>query len=281
MIKFQDVHISYGNATVIRGLTFEVKRGEIFGIIGPNGAGKTTILRALTGIIIPDRGKITIDGRNISLLKPHERKLAFLFETARGGSFLRLTPEEDLEFYAALYNVNVSREKIEETLKLVGLYQERKKRLYKFSRGMWQKLYLARVILPDFPVIVLDEPWLGLDVISQRETVEILKKFKEMGKTIVLTAHEMPLLERSCSRVMLIKNGRKVMEGEPSQLFKRIGWKYKIKIKGKKREKIIYVKDLKDAITRIREDEIYEAEIEPVSLEDLYLKLMGGKGEVP
>ncbi len=281
MITFQDVHISYGDAAVIRGLTFEVKRGEIFGIIGPNGAGKTTILRALTGIIMPDRGKIIIDGRDISLLKPHERKIAFLFETARGGSFLRLTSEEDLEFYAALYNVNVSREKIEETLKLVGLYQERKKKLYKFSRGMWQKLYLAGVILPDFPVIVLDEPWLGLDVISQRETVEILKKFREMGKTIVLTAHEMPLIERSCTRVMLLKNGMKVMEDETSQLFNRIGWKYKIKIKGDKGEKLIFVKDFKDAITRIKENEIYEVEIESVSLEDIYLKLMGENGEVP
>lgn len=275
MIEFQDVHIAYGDAEVIKGLSFEVKQGEIFGIIGPNGAGKTTILRALAGIIVPDKGRIIINGKDVKELKAEERKIAMLFETAAGGSFLRLTPEEDLEFYAALYNVSVSEERIRETLKIVGLYEERKKHLYKFSRGMWQKLYLARVILPDYPVIVLDEPWLGLDVVSQQETVETLKKFREMGKTIVLTAHEMPLIERACTRIMLIKGGKKIIEGEPSKLFEAMDWEYKIVIKGQKKENTIYVKDLKEAVSAIKENELYEAEIEHVSLEDIYLKLLG------
>jgi len=285
MIIFKDVHIFYGKNHVIKGVSFEVGNGEIFGIIGHNGAGKTTLLRAMTGIITPDKGEVLINGIN-----PFERKpqIAILFETTKGQSFLRLTPVEDLEFYSALYGVDVDKERIHEILEIVGLYDAKDKKLYTFSRGMWQRQFLARVLLPDFPIIVLDEPWLGLDVSAQKETVKLLKKLKKMGKTIVLTAHEMPLIERVCDRIMLINKGKKVIEGSVKELLDKLEWKYEVSIVGDieglgsiKRVRrdgklIFYVKDLKGFLQRLDFSRIDEIDIKPISLEEAYLKLMGG-----
>ncbi len=282
MIAFEDVHISYGKNEVIKGISFEVNEGEIFGIIGHNGAGKTTLLRAMVGIIAPDEGKILVDGINPLKEKP---KVAMLFETTKGQSFLRLTPVEDLEFYSALYGVEVDKERIYEILKIVGLYSAKDEKLYTFSRGMWQRQFLARVLLPDFPIIVLDEPWLGLDVSAQRETVELLKKLKKMGKTIVLTAHEMPLIERVCDRIMLINKGKKVIEGSVKELLDRLKWTYEVFIVGdveslnpiKRDGKLIfYVKDLKEFLQKLNFSKIDEIDVKPISLEEAYLKLMGG-----
>lgn len=282
MIVFKDVHISYGKNHVIKGVSFRVNRGEIFGIIGPNGAGKTTLLRAMVGIIVPDKGEIVVNGINPVKRKP---KIAILFETTKGQSFLRLTPVEDLEFYSALYGVDVDRDRIYEILKIVGLYNARNKKLYMFSRGMWQRQFLARVLLPDFPIIVLDEPWLGLDVSAQRETVELLKKLREMGKTIVLTAHEMPLIERVCDRVMFLNNGKKVAEGNVEELLEQMEWRYKVSIVGDVAntsaakmidEKLIYhVKDLKGFLQNLEFSKIYEIDIRPTSLEEAFLTLLG------
>lgn len=285
MITFEDVYISYGKNEVIKGISFEVNENEIFGIIGHNGAGKTTLLRAMVGIIAPDEGKILVDGINPLKEKP---KVAMLFETTKGQSFLRLTPVEDLEFYSALYGVEVDKERIHEILKIVGLYSAKDEKLYTFSRGMWQRQFLARVLLPDFPIIVLDEPWLGLDVSAQRETVELLKKLKKMGKTIVLTAHEMPLIERVCDRIMLINKGKKVIEGSVKELLDRLEWKYEVSIVGdveslnpiKRDGKLIfYVKDLKEFLQKLNFSKIDEIDVKPISLEEAYLKLLGDKND--
>jgi len=278
MISFKDVHIRYGNEVVIRGISFEVRDKEIYGIIGPNGSGKTTLLRAMLGIITPDKGEISVNGINVNKCKP---KIATVFETSVGRNFLRLTTKEDLRFYSALYDVDVDDGKLEEILELVGL--DPNKKLYTLSRGMWQRLYIARVLIPDFPIVVLDEPWLGLDVFMQEETIKILKK---MEKTVILTAHEMPLVERACDRVMIINNGKKIVEGAVNDLLTKIDWRYKIEIMGEvsrfdgvKMEKkgdlkICYVKDLKSFLEKIRISDIYKIDVSPVSLEEAYLYLV-------
>jgi len=285
MIIFENVHIYYGQNHVIKGVSFTINDNEIFGIIGHNGAGKTTLLRAMVGIIAPDRGRILVNGVDPTKEKP---KVAMLFETTKGQSFLRLTPVEDLEFYSALYGVDADRERIYEILKTVGLYGAKDKKLYTFSRGMWQRQFLARVLLPDFPVIVLDEPWLGLDVSAQRETVELLKKLKRMGKTIILTAHEMPLIERVCDRIMLINKGKKVTEGSVRELLDRLEWKYEVSIVGdvedlepvrRDGKLVFYVRDLREFLQRLDFSRIAQIDVQPISLEEAYLKLLGDEND--
>ncbi|KYK35440.1 MAG: ABC transporter ATP-binding protein [Theionarchaea archaeon] len=287
MITAKNISISYGKHEVIRNLSFNVEKSEIYGIIGPNGAGKTTILRALTGIILPDQGVMSVDGKNVVVHKP---KIAVLFEVAMSRTFLRITAEEDLMFYSVLYDVEVDRERIKEILRVVGLHGINKY-VYKFSRGMWQRLYFARVLLPDFPVVVLDEPWLGLDVAAQRETIALLKKMKEMQKTIILTAHEMPLIERICDRVMVLDKGKNVVEGDVEELLDRLEWRYEVKIsgdnlknltnkfkyRGKGRYHYFYVKNLREFIESIDVSTIYEIDVKPLSLEEVYISLLTKK----
>lgn len=285
MISVQNISLSYGTNKVIEDLSFDVKKGEIYGIIGPNGAGKTTILRTLSGIILPDKGEIWVDGKNIVEHKP---KIAVLFENPMTTDFLRITAEEDLMFYSVMYDIEVDERKIADVLETVGLYHV-KKYVYTYSRGMWQRLYFARVLLPDFPVVVLDEPWLGLDVTAQRETVELLKRMKEMGKTIILTAHEMPLIERVCDRVMVLDDGKRIVEGNVEELLSRLEWKYEVRISGKCFEKLekfkntkkngyyyFYVVNLREFIELIDPSAIYEIDVKPLSLEEVYVSLLTG-----
>jgi len=281
MISFKDVDISYGKNIVIRGMSFNVDEGEVYGIIGPNGSGKTTLLRAMLGIINADRGQVLINGLDPIKTKP---KIASVFETSLGTELLRLTPKEDLKFYASLYDVDITNERIHEILKLVDLHPDG--RLYTFSRGMWQKLYIARALIPDFPLIVLDEPWLGLDVTMQRKTVEI---FRDLRKTIVLAAHEMPLVERVCSRILIINNGKKVVEGTVDELLNRIEWRYEVKVSGKANEvdgvkpkkrdnlNVYYVKDLKKFLEKLDVSKLDKIDVTPISLEEAYLYLLNEK----
>ncbi len=284
MISVRNISISYGTHKVIEDLSFNVKKGEIYGIIGPNGAGKTTILRALSGVILPDSGEIYIDGKNIVKYKP---RIAVLFETSMTKDFLRITAEEDLMFYSVLYDVDIDKKRIGDILKTVGL-DGITKYIFTYSRGMWQRLYFARVLLPDFPIIVLDEPWLGLDVAAQRETIELLKKMKEMRKTIILTAHEMPLIERICDRIMILDKGKNVVEGNVETLLSSLEWRYEIRLLGDNLENLVenykcikkkgyyhfYVKNLREFIESMDIASIYEIDVKPLSLEETYIELL-------
>jgi len=283
MINICNVSISYGAHKVIKDLSFEVRKGEIYGIIGPNGAGKTTMLRALSGIIHPDIGEISVDGQEVT---KHRPKIAVLFENPMTADFLRLTAREDLMFYSVMYDIDMDAEKISNILKTVGL-EHINKYVYTFSRGMWQRLYFARVLLPDFPVVILDEPWLGLDVAAQRETVDLLKEMKKMGRTIILTAHEMPLIERVCDRVMVLNNGSKIVEGDVEELLGKLEWRYEVKLSGEYSEKLekyeyvqkdgynyFYVTSLKDFIELMDISTVYEIDVKPLSLEEAYISLL-------
>jgi len=289
MISVRNISIGYGSHKVIGDLSFNVRKGEIYGIIGPNGAGKTTILRALSGVILPDNGEIYMDGKNVVEYKP---KIAVLFETSMTKDFLRISAEEDLMFYSVLYDVDVDKKRIGDILKTVGL-DGITKYIFTYSRGMWQRLYFARVLLPDFPIVVLDEPWLGLDVAAQRETIELLKKMKEMGKTIILTAHEMPLIERICDRVMILDRGKNVIEGKVETLLSRVEWRYEIKLLGDNLENLVenykyiekegyhhfYVKNLREFIESIDIMNIYDIDVKPLSLEEAYIELLAENKE--
>lgn len=283
MISVEKISINYGRNNVVKDLSFHVRKGEIYGIIGPNGAGKTTILRALSGIILPDKGQIVVNGRNVVDEKP---KIAVLFENPLTADYLRITAEEDLMFYSVMYDIEMDKKRIREILNIVGL-DTVDKYVYTYSRGMWQRLYFARVLLPDFPAVILDEPWLGLDVAAQRETVGLLKKMKELGKTIILTAHEMPLIERVCDRVMVLGDGKNIMEGHVEELLNKLEWKYEVKLSGDHIRRLenykyirkdgyyyFYVKNLKEFIGLIDMTHIYEIDVKPLSLEEVYISLL-------
>jgi ABC-2 type transport system ATP-binding protein len=197
---------------ILKGISFSVKEGEIFGYLGPNGAGKTTTIKCLLGLIFPDAGTIEIFGQ------PHlsaraRQVLGFLPENPYFYDYL--TAREFLAFYADLFGLgrDVKEERIGRLLKLVGLERAADLRLRKFSRGMLQRIGLAQALINDPKLVILDEPLGGLDPLGRKEIRDIIVRFKQEGKTVFFTSHILQDIEMICDHVAIIVGGRVVKQG--------------------------------------------------------------------
>ena len=197
---------------VLKGITFSVREGEIFGYLGPNGAGKTTTIKCLLSLIRPDAGTIDIFGR--SSLSPRSREaLGFLPENPYFYDYL--TAREFLAFTADLFGL-ARRDKAERTarlLKLVGLERAADLPLRKYSRGLLQRAGLAQALINDPKLVILDEPLGGMDPLGRKEIRDIIVRFRDEGKTVFFTSHILQDIEIICDRVAIIVGGRIVREG--------------------------------------------------------------------
>ena len=197
---------------VLKGITFSVREGEIFGYLGPNGAGKTTTIKCLLGLIRPDAGTVDIFGR--SSLSPRSREaLGFLPENPYFYDYL--TAREFLAFTADLFGLarRDKAERIARLLKLVGLERAAGLPLRKYSRGMLQRAGLAQALINDPKLVILDEPLGGMDPLGRKEIRDIIVRFKDEGKTVFFTSHILQDIEMICDRVAIIVGGRIVREG--------------------------------------------------------------------
>ena len=207
-------------------LNFEIKKGELFGLLGPNGAGKTTLVKMLCTLLPPDSGTALINGYDIIKEQMKvKRSLGTLFSVGERGFFWRLNGYRNLEFFAAIYNVprQKRRERILEVLKLVDLENNSFQLFQRYSGGMKRKLALARTLLPDPPIILLDEPTTGLDAISSRSIREFVKKtVKETGKTVLYTTHYIEEAAQICDKIAIMKQGKIVACDTPNALKDKI-----------------------------------------------------------
>ena len=197
---------------ILKGITFAVREGEIFGYLGPNGAGKTTTIKCLLGLIRPDAGTIEILGR--SHLSPRSREpLGFLPENPYFYDYL--TAREFLSFTADLFGIGrpEKRERIAKLLALVGLERAADLPLRKYSRGMLQRAGLAQALINEPKLVILDEPLGGMDPIGRKEIRDIIVRFKDQGRTVFFTSHILQDIEMICDRVAIIVGGRIVKEG--------------------------------------------------------------------
>ena len=197
---------------ILKGITFAVREGEIFGYLGPNGAGKTTTIKCLLGLIRPDAGTIEILGR--SHLSPRSREpLGFLPENPYFYDYL--TAREFLSFTADLFGIGrpEKNERIAKLLALVGLERAADLPLRKFSRGMLQRAGLAQALINEPKLVILDEPLGGMDPIGRKEIRDIIVRFKDQGRTVFFTSHILQDIEMICDRVAIIVGGRIVKEG--------------------------------------------------------------------
>ncbi len=197
---------------ILKGITFSVREGEIFGYLGPNGAGKTTTIKCLLDLIHPDAGTIEIFGRPHS--SPRSRQtLGFLPENPYFYDYLTAT--EFLAFTADLFGLDrvEKEERIARLLKLVGLERAAGLPLRKFSRGMLQRAGLAQALINDPKLVILDEPLGGMDPVGRKEIRDIIVRFKDEGKTVFFTSHILQDIEMICDRVAIIVAGRIVKEG--------------------------------------------------------------------
>ena len=190
----------------VRDVSFTVAKGEIFGLLGPNGAGKTTTLKALTGLIRPTRGKITVLGMAVPDGRIR-RRMGFLPENPYFYEYL--SPFEYLVFAGALFGMgrDARRGKAEDLLARVGLAEERDRPLRRFSKGMLQRLGVAQALVNDPEVLVLDEPMSGLDPIGRREVRELILAQRAAGKTILFSSHILTDVEMICDRVAIVNRG--------------------------------------------------------------------------
>jgi ABC-2 type transport system ATP-binding protein len=204
----------------LRGVSFSVEPGELFGLLGPNGAGKTTTIKILTTLLLPTSGKARVLGLDPATQHRELRsRIGYVFGGDR-GLYDRLSGLDNLKFFADVYRVPIrdKSRRIDELLDLVGLRGREGERVETYSRGMRQRLHIARGLLHDPEVLFFDEPTIGLDPVGARELRETVAGLRQEGKTILLTTHYMFEADELCQRVAVIAGGRIVAQGRPSEL---------------------------------------------------------------
>jgi len=208
----------------VRGIDFAVERGELFGLLGPNGAGKTTTIKILVTLLLPTSGTARVLGFDVVRdTREVRRRVGFVFGGER-GLYDRLSGLDNLRYFAELYGVppREQRRRIAELLELVGLAGRERERVEGYSRGMRQRLHVARGLLHDPEVLFLDEPTLGLDPVGARELRRTIAGLTAAGKTILLTTHYMFEADALCDRIAVLSHGEIVAEGTPSELKARV-----------------------------------------------------------
>ncbi len=204
----------------VRGVSFEIDSGELFGLLGPNGAGKTTTIKMLITLLIPTSGSASVLGFDVVRdAREVRRRIGYVFGGDR-GLYERLSAYDNLRYFAELYAVPAreQRRRIDELLDLVGLAGREKERVEGYSRGMRQRLHIARGLLHDPPVVFLDEPTIGVDPVGARELRRTIASLAESGKTVLLTTHYMFEADDLCSRMAVINKGQIVADGTPRDL---------------------------------------------------------------
>jgi ABC-2 type transport system ATP-binding protein len=204
----------------VRGISFAIQPGELFGLLGPNGAGKTTTIKMLITLLIPSSGEARVLGRDVVKDARWVReRIGYVFGGER-GLYERLSGLDNLRYFAELYGVEPRRQKarIQELLDLVGLAGRERERVEGYSRGMRQRLHIARGLVHDPAVVFLDEPTIGVDPVGARELRATIASLTAAGKTVLLTTHYMFEADELCDRIAVIANGRIVAEGTPRDL---------------------------------------------------------------
>ncbi|MDK2854015.1 MAG: type transport system ATP-binding protein [Thermococcaceae archaeon] len=296
-IEVENLSKSYGNFKAVDELSFEVYKGEIFGFLGPNGAGKTTTILSMLGLIIPDKGTIKILGNDVfrEPIKVKE-KIGFLPENAT--LYEELTAWRNLEFFANFYNFSKheKEKRIEELLKLVGLWDAKYRKVKAFSKGMKQRLLLAQALINDPEVLILDEPTSGLDPEGAYLVKSIVREERKKGKTVFFSSHILSEVEELSDRVGIIVKGKLRALGTLEEIKKEFmeleGYEIKVETKQalpeielseiirmqrvSENKAIIFAKeDIREQLSELLAKKgitIVNLEVEEPSLEDVFLK---------
>jgi ABC-2 type transport system ATP-binding protein len=204
----------------VRGVSFAIQPGELFGLLGPNGAGKTTTIKMLITLLLPTSGSARVLGHDVvDDVREVRRRIGYVFGGDR-GLYERLSALDNLRYFSELYGVppREQRARIAQLLELVGLTGREQERVEGFSRGMRQRLHIARGLLHDPDVLFLDEPSIGIDPIGARELRATISSLTDVGKTVLLTTHYMFEADLLCDRIAVIRKGEIVAEGTPAAL---------------------------------------------------------------
>jgi len=223
-ILLENVTKKFGDFTAVDGLSFHVDEGEIFGLLGPNGAGKTTTIKMITGLLRPTSGRIEVLGIDVTkeTMRVKERLGWVSSEVILDDD---LTAMQNLWIQAKLYGVKNWRERAENLLRFFGLEGFKDSKVKGFSTGMRKKLEIAMALLHSPEIILMDEPTVGLDVVSRKAVWEVITRVnKELKVTVLLTTHYLEEADSLCNRIVIINRGKKVVEGTPEELKSRYAY---------------------------------------------------------
>ncbi|MCP4170161.1 MAG: ABC transporter ATP-binding protein [Fuerstiella sp.] len=231
-VCIRDLRVNYGKFEAVKGISLDIPKGEVFGFIGPNGAGKSTTIRVLATLQPRFRGMALVGGLDV-IRQPQQVREKIGYMPDFFGVYEDLTALEYLHFFAAAYKLPSHRRKgvIDDVLALTDLGHKANSPVDGLSRGMKQRLALARVLLHDPDLLLLDEPASGLDPRARIEVRELLKALKEMGKTILISSHILHELSQLCTRIGIIETGEMVAQGSLNDIFQQLQLKRIIHIR--------------------------------------------------
>ena len=206
---------SEGDKRAVDGLSFRVGQGRIYGLLGPNGAGKTTTLRMLSGLMAPTHGSAILAGHDVATA-PQEVKRVLGFLTANTGLYQRLTARELLIYFAQLQRMEraPATARADHLINWLGMGDFAHLRCGALSTGQKQRVNIARALVADPPILIMDEPTLGLDVLSNRVILDFIKRERDEGKTVILSTHYLDEAETMCDEIGLLHTGRLIAEGD-------------------------------------------------------------------
>jgi len=285
-------------------VSMQIEDGEIRGLLGPNGAGKTTLVKLLATVLLPTSGLATVMGHDVVReTKAVRQSIGIVFGGDR-GLYWRLTGRQNLEYWAALYNVpaGVASRRVSELLERVGLAGRADSRVETYSRGMKQRLHLARGLVADARVLFLDEPTVGMDPLAARDFRSLVMDLREEGRTILLTTHDMAEAEAVCDRVAMIDHGRLIAVETPRTLSTLVAQFERIDFEGASpdlqgelaalpgvgtitslpngamRAELLDAAAMSPALNLLVSGGVTSIQTSRPSLEEVYVHMMGGRG---
>ena len=246
MLKIQGLHKKYGNYHALDGLSMELRDGALFGFVGPNGAGKTTTIKIMTGLLKPDQGTVTLDGRDV-LADAVTLRTIIGYVPDHFGMYDNLKVSEYMEFFASCYHLEgfEARKRSRNLLEQVGLGDKLNAFVDGLSRGMQQRLCLARALIHDPELLIMDEPTAGLDPRTHLEFRQMVWELHEQGKTILLSSHNLAELSELCTDIGIIDSGKMVLSGSMDEIMERIytSKQIMIRVQGQMEKAIAFLKD--------------------------------------
>ena len=223
-VEVQDLHKTFNGTAAVQGVTFDIRRGEIFGLLGPNGAGKTTTIRMMATTLRPSSGEVVIGGHKVSSAADEVRRLIGVCPQDI-ALYMELTALDNLTFFGRMEGLSAAeaRRQADINLELVGLSERARSRVGKFSGGMKRRVNLAAALMNRPEMLFLDEPTVGVDPQSRNRIFEAILSLRDQGMTLLYTTHYMEEADRLCDRIAIMDGGKIVALGSPAELKATLG----------------------------------------------------------